>query len=191
VCHTNRLDVSPESVDYPSRRRLSRSWIYVAFFAAWQACAFPLYRAEWSGIRLAAQLWHSSADNRKVYADGAVYPVLREAQVLVPLRARVLFVNPAAGPLRDYYWYKTKYYLWPRRIEVVNPASLSVDVAARADAVIVFDAERTPVEVLLLLNRVPSLRKASESFRDRSGLTVYDFESRGGRSYEAIFLRNP
>jgi hypothetical protein len=181
---------SPVGVDRPSGRLRSRLWIYVVFFAAWQLFAFPLYRAEWNGVRLAGHLWHTTADNRKAYADGPIYPVLKEAQVLVPPGARVLFVNQDPVP-GDYYWKKAKYYLWPRRVEFATAASLSVSLAARFDAIIVFDAEGMPAEALLLLNQVPTLTKAFESHRDRSGPAVYRFESRSGRAYEAIFLRTP
>ena len=68
---------------------------YFLVFVAWQICAIPLYRAEWKGIGIATGLLSASADERRAYSDGPIYPILKAAQELVPASHRVLFVNPA------------------------------------------------------------------------------------------------
>jgi hypothetical protein len=164
---------------------------YFLVFVAWQICAIPLYRAEWKGIGIARGLLHASADERRAYSDGPIYPILKAAQELVPANHRVLFINPAIDAQRNYYWHKVNYYLWPRRVVFVKPSDvLDPQTVSEADAILLFDALGAPTESVAFLDGLPSFTKAFESSLERSNPTVYGFEPSHGRSYQAIYLRS-
>jgi hypothetical protein len=158
-------------------RRSPRVWIYPVFFVAWQICAIPLYQAEWKGARLAADLLFKSADDRRAYADGPIYLVLKVAQELVPAEHSVMFVNPATEAQGEYYEGKVKYYLWPRRIVFVKLGdAFDFQMVSNLDAIVLFDPRGVPAGPVAVLDRLSFFTKA--------------FESSAGRTYQAIYLRN-
>lgn len=154
----------------------SRTWLYLAWFAAWQICAIPLYRAEWKGSVIAAGLYRASEDDRRLYADGPVYSVLDAAQRLVPVDGSVLFITPSIDPEGWLFEGKFKYYLWPRRLFLLPAAHLRRERAIPdADAVVLFDPRRQPADLVALLDGLPTLTK------------VHDLSQ--GQTYQAIYLK--
>jgi hypothetical protein len=158
-------------------RPFPRLWIYPIFFVAWQVCAIPLYRAEWKGTGLAADLLFKSADDRRAYADGPIYFILQVAQELVPPDHSIIFVNPDTQARGEYYEGKVKYYLWPRRLVFVKPSDpFEPRTVSNVDAVVLFDSRGVPAGPVAVLDRLPFFTKA--------------FESSRGPTYQALYLRN-
>ena len=143
---------------------------------AWQICAIPLYRAEWKGGVVAAGLSGASEDDRKLYADGPVYPVLRAAQQFVPVGGSALFITPTIDPEGWYYEGKFKYYMWPRRLVLLSAAQLRQNQALPdTDAIVLFDQRQQPADLVAFFDRLPTFTK------------VYELSQ--GHTYQAIYLK--
>jgi hypothetical protein len=154
----------------------SRTWLYLAWFAAWQICAIPLYRAEWKGSVIAAGLYRASEEDRRFYADGPVYSVLHTAQQFVPIGGSALFITPTIDPEGWYLEGKFKYYMWPRRLLLVPAARLRQErTMPDTDGIVLFDPRGQLADVVAFLDGLPTLTKVHE-------LSL-------GRTYQAIYLK--
>ena len=154
----------------------SRTWLYLAWFAAWQFCAIPLYRAEWKGTVIVSSLFGASEEDRRLFADGPVYSVLNAAQHFVPVGGSALFITPTIDPEGWYYEGKFKYYMWPRRLLLLPAAHLRRErTMPDADAVVLFDPRRQMADLVAFLDRLPTLTKVHELSQ--------------GRTYQAIYLK--
>jgi hypothetical protein len=155
----------------------SRTWLYLAWFAAWQICAIPLYRAEWKGSVIAAGLYRASEDDRRFYADGRIYSVLQAAQHYVPVGGSALFITPTIDPEGWYYEGKFKYYMWPRRLLLLPAAHLRQErTMPDADAIVLFDPRRRQLaDLVAFLDGLPTLTKVHELSQ--------------GQTYQAIYLK--
>jgi hypothetical protein len=97
-------------------------WVCVVFLVAWVGVSYKYLIAEWFSMAAAPSLWGVDVVEKKRRIDGPLYEFLLKTSDIVPAsQTEVVYLYAVDN---GYTYYKANYYLYPRSVRLIDPATI-------------------------------------------------------------------
>ena len=124
----------------------------------WFVLAGGLIRTEVAVLRQVIGLHALSYEQKKGNIDGPVYELTRLAKRYVPLESSVAFLTPGAQHELFNFAYKASYYLYPRKISLMDPQTMDAGRLGEVDYLLAIVADDRPGGLAVPLSQGISLQ---------------------------------
>ena len=134
-----------------------RRGLAILVVVVWGGLSWKLIGME---VRMLGQVFNArglSYEEKKDSIDGPLYPLMKQVKKQTPSHSSVSFIGPGPGNVLLNYGFKTKYYLYPRRVNLVKYRSVDLDSIRRSDYVVWIVLKRDREPLIDFLNKIGRL----------------------------------
>lgn len=101
--------------------KASLRWLFGIVVVGWVAVCVPLLRSEFMSVATMRTAWTMTETEKRDFIDGPIYEFLENARDLIPgdpqQEVHLFAVDDG------YTYYKSNYYLYPRTLYLMDPAT--------------------------------------------------------------------
>jgi hypothetical protein len=126
-------------------------WLGGVFVIAWIWFSYQPLRIEFESLRTIASLWRVDAVTKRRQIDGPLYDFVQRATEIIPPHQKELVY--LFTPDREYTYYKSNYYLYPRSLMLIDPARLGAQDISPGAYLIVYLPPRLSMRDLAEVKR--------------------------------------
>ncbi|MBI5588391.1 MAG: hypothetical protein HY889_08515 [Deltaproteobacteria bacterium] len=109
-----------------------------ALLIVWCAGSAESFKAEALALKVIPEAVRLTYEEKKSLMDGHIYRLSQEASSVIPSGSRVYLFTPTAAENASYYFLKSRYYLYPRKVIDGGSTELRTKELLECDYLVVY-----------------------------------------------------